>query len=498
MERQIAEGKTPTQLELLGDYIVRGRGPEESPSAIDAKEVLAPPSRYSTFTRKEPVSLDGLNELPSFNEASVKAIERNTYTKPKRTITRPIYAIDAEGDYASSPLICLNERTHDANVPGMVDLWRAIDYLTWLSGKQEWSRAIVSPQKYRVRLPQGMVSVRKILRPVIDVNGELRPQLESPPTPPKLSSLDHYRLRHWLIDLKQRQFALKESDSPTAFAQHFSFTTPGTVDWEENSGHWLTRTEARNTRRTIAPDALWRWRPATRFTYEQAGAQEVGHCSLSAYHQIALGGPTAGKDFREKLVRDTLGALVTSGPAPADLLSTSMVFVREYYFLVAEHTIDLTNPLHIYALLENYRDLRIATHDKLTSQLRHILNALSEIVDKTELHESREIILYYKVHKWTNERILRELNEFGYSYAVNYISTIWKKEICTKIAKQAAAMEQQWLARNNPSAWRTCSACGKRKLATNDNFINNPKNYLGLSMRCKACDKVDRERRKNG
>jgi hypothetical protein len=310
---------------------------------------------------------------------------------------------------------------------------------------------------------------------VREVDGKLIVDSTPPPKAPALSSLSSYRLKHWIIDQKKHQYYLKESAQPTAFARHFSFTPPGPIDWEEDSGYWLTLPEAERLNKPIDLEK-WRWRPITIYDYSSLLRE--------------------GIDFGEVYARESSSTKVVGDRGAPDENIPGAFAVKEYFHLFSKHTIDFTDPLHVYALLEHYRDLRIATHDKLNSQMRHILDAFQEIVNRTELHESREIILYYKIHKWTNERIRRELEEFGYSYAVNYISTIYKKEICGKIARQARIMDEEWAARSNPHAWRKCNECGVNKLANSDNYTSKPKNYGGLSYRCKACDKLARERRK--
>lgn len=457
------------QLETLANFILYGKRTDTNKNEVESKSISQPPTRYATFTRKAPLSLDELTDSPTFDEQETRPVERNSYLNPKRTIARPVYAKDAE----TGELLCLNPDTNDASIAGMADLWESIDRLEWLAGKQQWSP---EPYSKRTYIVDGR-PVFRVNHPVReDADGNLYVDSTPPPTPPKLSSLSQYRLKHWLIDQKKHQYYLKESDNPTAFAQHYSFTPPTPVDWEEDSGYWLTLREAHTLGKKVDLTRV-RWRPIGSMEYA-ARASDTPAEELYAR-----------EDWGKKLVR---GAYVY------DVLPEvpGAHAIREYFHLVSAHTLDFTDPLHVYALLEHYRDLRVATHDKLNSQMRHILDAFQNIVNHTELHESRDIILYYKIHKWTNERIARELEEFGYSYAVNYISTIYKREICVKIARQARVMDEEWAARDNPHAWRRCSECGANKLANNDNYTSKPKNYGGLSYRCKACDKLVRERRK--
>lgn len=471
MEKGITDNSPAArQLEILANYIMYGKNTEGT-NAIERKEITQPSTRYSTYTRKPNLSLDELSDSPAFDEQETRPIERNSYLTPKRKITRPLYGKDVN----TGSIICLNPDGHDSAITGMTQLWEAIDHLEWLAGKTSWDPKPFSDNAY-------LVNGRRVYKVNHNVksapDGTLYVDSTPPIAPPKLTPLAAYRLKHWIVDQKKHQYYLKESNSPTAFARHFSFTPPIPIDWETDSGYWLTRDEAERLNKKV-DFTVSRWRPVPHWEYNarEASPDELGYISGS----VKLGQPIDQND-------------IVVGYIPA--ANRTYPFVREYFHLVCEHTIDFTDPLHVYALLENYRDLRVATHDKLNSQMRHILDAFSQIVNRTELHESREIILFYKVHKWTNERISRELEEFGYSYATNYISTIYKKEICAKIARQARIMDEEWSARHNFNAWRKCTECGKSKLATTDNFTNKPKNYGGLSYRCKACDKLARERRK--
>lgn len=433
------------QLETLANYILYGKSTDTDTNAIERKEISQPATRYSTYTKKAPVSLDELSESPTFAEDKARPVARNSYLNPKRHIVRPVYTLDDEGT-----IECANISTNDAGVPGMVELWDSIDRLEKAAGKYAPAAEPYTKARYLVNGKR----VHKINHPVREVDGKLTIVAPDVPEPVKLTPLMAYRLKHWIIDQKRHQYYLKESNSPTAFASHFSFTPPSPIDWEEDSGYWLTLEEYTRLRKDVNR-AKWRWRGVTRFLYTDTAEEE---------RKIEGG----------------------------------VCFVKEYFHLVSAHTLDFTNPLHVYALLENFRDLMVAHYARPESQIRCILDSFNDIVNRTDLHESRDIILYYKVHKWTNERIVRELEEFGYSYANNYVSTIYKREICSKIAKQAIAMDQEYLARNAPHEWRKCTRCGERKLMTVDNFTVKPKNYGGLSYQCKICDRERRKEKKNG
>lgn len=165
--------------------------------------------------------------------------------------------------------------------------------------------------------------------------------------------------------------------------------------------------------------------------------------------------------------------------------------------LVREHTIDFTNLDHIYHLLEFYGQIRQATYDDLNAPSRYLLDSLEEIIDKTNLPDSRMDILMMKVEKKTNLRIKEMLQlKYGLNYSENYISTIWKQEICKKIAAQADIEVDKYNCRNYAKAWKRCRCCGEYKLADEREFVKKNTTKDGLSTRCKECDKKDRELKK--
>ena len=89
-----------TQLEGMANFILYGKDPETGKSCVDTKEIRIP-TKFSSFKRKEPESLEALQESPVFSEAELRPYNfKNVYTKPKNTISR----------------------TKDGDIPGMQQL----------------------------------------------------------------------------------------------------------------------------------------------------------------------------------------------------------------------------------------------------------------------------------------------------------------------------------------------------------------------------------------
>lgn len=74
-------------IELCTDYVLYGKDPEhDNTSVVDRKEVYMK-TKYQSYSRPEPVSLEALMESPTFDETIFKN-EKNIYKRVKPTIDR--------------------------------------------------------------------------------------------------------------------------------------------------------------------------------------------------------------------------------------------------------------------------------------------------------------------------------------------------------------------------------------------------------------------------
>lgn len=149
------EKLTKKDLEICVDYVLYGRDPErDNTSAVDRHEVFIK-TRYSSWQKTEPVSLEALLENPAFDEGTLKK-EKYIYKKPKPHIDRDDQRIQ--------------------QIPGMKELWEQIDKLA-----------------RKIDLATGKIQPNE---------GEEVPQLDSKQL---------YHLKHWLIDLRKEQYKLKDT-----------------------------------------------------------------------------------------------------------------------------------------------------------------------------------------------------------------------------------------------------------------------------------------------
>lgn len=358
-------------LETIANYILYGKDSDTGESIVDRKEVQIK-TKYNSYSKKEPESLDELIESPTFDER-VFVQDRNRYRVIKPKI----------------------DREKDADVPGIQELWKSID-------------------RYQH---------------IIDANtGKV-----DDPAAPKLSSIQLYKFKHMVIDLRRQQFYLRDMVKPTIC---------------------MFGTNARKV-------------------YQQDDTSIPWDFSSSNF-SIAPLGVLIGKDEKFYNPREYRGPEYT-------------------YNSNAKYIVDFRNPEHIYYLLENYEDLRISSDNKPESTIGFLLDTLDFYIEKANLTEPKKVILAYKKNKIQNEIIREKLQkEFGLTHSANYISTIWKQKICKEIADAAQLHYDYYLNRNKQFVWKKCNQCGKIKLKDTREFMRKSRSSDGLASRCKECDRENR------
>lgn len=379
VEKYMAENSdkkfSASDLETIANYILYGKDEDSGESVVDRKEVQIK-TKYNSYSKKEPESLDELIESPTFDERIFNT-DKNRYKSIKPKI----------------------DREKDADVPGIQELWKSID-------------------RYQH---------------IIDANtGKI-----DDPTAPKLSSVELYKFKHMVIDLRRQQFYLRDMVKPTICM--FGTNARKVYQGEDNS---------------------------------------IPFDEESSNFSIAPLGVLIGNDNK------FLNPKEYRGP-------------EYYYNKNAKYIIDFRNSEHIYYLLENYEDLRIGADKKPDSTIGFILDTLDFYTERANLSDSKKVILECKKQKIQNEVIRKKLNEeFGLTHSANYISTIWKQKICGDIAAAAQLHFDYYLNREKPFQWKKCTQCGKIKLKDTREFMRKSRSSDGLANRCKECDKKNRQKNK--
>lgn len=368
-------------LEKIANFILYGKDPKTDKNFCQKKEIQIEQA-HAAYQRKKAESLDALLEDPNTKEVDFQPVQKNSYKKVKPTI----------------------DREKDKFIPGMEDLWSAIDVLA----KQV---------------------------------KELKDKKEL--------GLEFYKKNHLLIQLRKEQFVLKDSISePIRAKMHFPNSQP--VCFTSDTG------------------------------YSRDYYQEFVYGNWRANHYRSQFGEDWYADQQEKLA-----SLAREGLDKWDWIE------------VSKSTIDLTNPEHIYNLLEMYGTLKENSFENLNCDLKFVLWELEDYIERTNLTPARKHILIRKIDKVTNEQIGNELQkEFGVNYSDNYISTIYKQMICAQIAKTAEIAKDEWEFRDHPEKFKICSTCHTKLLRDTRNFIKKQNSKDGLAARCKMCDKRIRDEKK--
>ena len=171
-QEHFTEESTQKELEKIANFILYGKDPKTDKNFVQKKEIQID-SAKSTFKRKEPESLDALLEDPNIREVDFEPVKKNFYKKVKPTINR-----DPEGP--------------DAQIPGMKDLWVAIDKL------EERTKQLKDKQ---------------------------------------LLNLEYYKKRHLLINLRQEQYSLKDFCNETIKCNNFLKSSPPPLCFTQDTGY---------------------------------------------------------------------------------------------------------------------------------------------------------------------------------------------------------------------------------------------------------------------
>lgn len=152
--------------------------------------------------------------------------------------------------------------------------------------------------------------------------------------------------------------------------------------------------------------------------------------------------------------------------------------------------INLEDPTHIYFLIEAYESLYERGLDNPYINAKYLIETLDWYIDQVPFDQNRLDIIALKKRHCPNNQIRKYLNEkYGFNYSENYISTIYTKEICKKIAAQVSLHKEKWERRFEPGVWKKCSCCGEWKLKDAREFVRRKNSEDGFTSRCKMCDR---------
>lgn len=151
--------------------------------------------------------------------------------------------------------------------------------------------------------------------------------------------------------------------------------------------------------------------------------------------------------------------------------------------------ISLMDPRVISAILCNYSKLKEDSYGEFQGDTWYLIESFEDICDKAlKDYPIYMRIVELKIDKKQNIEIQQALaDEFGMTYSVEYISSLWRNKIPKVIAQAAKDDFIVWQYRQKGLPLKKCSKCGQLKPANNNFFSKNKTSKDGFYSICKKC-----------
>lgn len=159
---------------------------------------------------------------------------------------------------------------------------------------------------------------------------------------------------------------------------------------------------------------------------------------------------------------------------------------------------DFEDENHVAALLSQLGDLDgLIDEQDPDNSLSGLIETLKFYIRLADLNEIQQAVLDMKVKHLQNIEIAQQLNKrFGKQYTSNYVSTIYHKKAIANIVeavKYHKRVVENLMFKEN---FKKCSTCGRLLLIDPVNFVRKSRARDGFSARCKKCDKLARQKKK--
>lgn len=157
---------------------------------------------------------------------------------------------------------------------------------------------------------------------------------------------------------------------------------------------------------------------------------------------------------------------------------------------VAYEGVSLCNPKVCSAIFVNYSRLKQAGLENLNSDIYYLMDEFDEVSAAALAdYPLYDKIAQLKIDGVQNIDIQKALEEeFGISHSLEYISSLWRKKIPNLVASEAEDRFLDWYYLVvEKGSYKTCSRCGKIKLAHNKYFSKNSTSKDGFYSICKDC-----------
>lgn len=164
--------------------------------------------------------------------------------------------------------------------------------------------------------------------------------------------------------------------------------------------------------------------------------------------------------------------------------------------------LSLMDPKVTSAILRDYSRLRQESYDQFTGDLWYLIRVFDDMCDLAfKDYPIYERIVQLKIDKKQNLEIQETLkDEFGVTYSIEYLSSLWRNKLPKLIAEAALESFLTWHYRTHNWPMKKCSKCGQIKPAHNQFFSKNNTSRDHYYSICKKCRNKKRreEKEKNG
>lgn len=189
-------------------------------------------------------------------------------------------------------------------------------------------------------------------------------------------------------------------------------------------------------------------------------------------------------------------------PIPEDFNENELNEVIKLYWKRknqnTDDSFDFRELEHIYNTLLLFDKLKDDSLDSsVLSTSPEFLDTLNFYISHANLSDIHSEILEMKIKHFKNQQIADRINKkYEKSYTANYISTIFRQKIIPQINSAARYHEKVVENLTFPENFKKCKGCGEKLLISTDNFVRKARSTDGFSNKCKRCDKLIRQKKK--
>lgn len=166
------------------------------------------------------------------------------------------------------------------------------------------------------------------------------------------------------------------------------------------------------------------------------------------------------------------------------------------YWKISDNKIDYENPTHILQLLNHYINLLKHCYEHPESNTRMLLFDLEHLIEETDLTDVEQYILEQRVAHRNVFIVQQVLAAEGYPMSDQQIRNLSHTKIPKKLATTATRLRLQSEVANGILETLECSRCHKRLPKDTFFFARSRDKRTGYCSQCKACQKAQREQKK--